>query len=77
MVNFVRIYELSDKHNKRERGQKKSIYSKVILSDLDDTKRHRKQVFFGGGGWGGGGGFVIEIFIFPSKGEGTKTFPNL
>lgn len=35
------------------------------------------RFFFGGGGWGGGGGFVIEIFIFPSKGEGTKTFPNL
>ena len=25
----------------------------------------------------GVGGFVIEIFLFPNKGEGTKTFPNL
>ena len=62
MGSFVRICELSDEHNNRERGQKINLFQSY-LSDPDDTKRHRKQVF-----WGElGVEFVIEIFLFPSK----------
>ena len=62
MGSFVRICELSDEHNNRERGQKINLFQSY-LSDPDDTKRHRKQVV-----WGElGVEFVIEIFLFPSK----------